>query len=152
MARYAFIRGRRLAMITRLRAILFPDPDRSFSGERALRTSLRTVHIASMGVLLGGHFFDVPAESLRPALRWTVASGASFAALELYGSFHWLFQVRGLITLGKLILILTVPFLWEFRVHILMAVLTVGSVGSHMTAGLRYYSVLTGQHRTDKRG
>ena len=135
-----------------LKSILFPDPDREFPCERGLRTAIRTVHLASMGILLGGHVFDVPAERLMPALILTIGSGAAFACVELYCSFHWLFQIRGLLTLSKLVLVGLVPFFWEYRIAILLAVLILGSVGSHMPTKYRYLSVLTGDLRAHKKG
>lgn len=132
--------------------VLFPDPDRSFRGERGLRTALRTVHLASMGILLGGHFYNIPADQLRTALIWTAGSGLSFAALELFCSFHWLFQIRGLMTLAKILLLFLVPLFWQQRIWILLTVLVLGSVGSHLPTGFRYYSVLTGGLRAHKKG
>ncbi|MBI4179701.1 hypothetical protein HY522_09805 [bacterium] len=133
-------------------SVLFPDPDRAFRGERSLRTALRTVHLASMGILLGGHFYGVPADRLFGALLCTAGSGLAFAAVELYCSFHWLFQVRGLLTLAKIGLLFLVPVYWEHRVWILLAVVAIGSVGSHAPTGVRYHSILTGGLRAHKKG
>lgn len=135
-----------------LKQIFFPDPDREFRGERGLRTLIRTVHLASMGILLGGHVFDVPVERLIPALAATVASGLAFMAVELYCSCHWMFQVRGMLTISKIALVCLVPAFWEYRVAILLAVLIIGSVGSHMPTKYRYHSVLTGGLRAHKKG
>lgn len=135
-----------------LKEILFPTPDRTFRGERGLRTALRTIHLAAMGILLGGHFYGIEPDRLRAALYWTAGSGGVFAALELYCSFHWLFQIRGLLTLGKIGLIFLVPVFWEHRVCILLALVAIGSVGSHAPTGVRYYSILTGGLRAHKKG
>ncbi|OGH62354.1 MAG: hypothetical protein A3G34_12150 [Candidatus Lindowbacteria bacterium RIFCSPLOWO2_12_FULL_62_27] len=135
-----------------IRDVLFPEKDRAFRGERALRIAVRTAHLASMGILLGGHVFDLPAERLFPAMLWTAGTGAAYAVIELYCSFNWLFQVRGLLTLAKIGLVLLVPLLWEQRVWILSAVLILGSVGSHMPATLRYYSLLTRTVGAHKKG
>jgi hypothetical protein len=131
---------------------LFPDPERRAPGERLLRTVLRTVHIASMAVLLGGHFFDVPKTDLLGALVWTVASGVLIVLLEVYGTMNWLFQVRGLATVLKVVLVGLVPVFWEQRVWLLMAVLAIGSLSSHATGRIRYYSVLTRRSAEHKPG
>ena len=45
-------------------------------------------------------------------------------------------------TMGKVLLMGSVPLAWDYRLPILLAVVVIGSVGSHMPARLRYYSVL----------
>ena len=135
-----------------LKQILFPEKDHSLPGERILRTTFRTVHLASMGILLGGHFYGQPANRLYPALYWTVGSGSAFVILELYCNFHWLFQIRGLMALAKIGLVMLIPLFWNQRVWILLAVLVLGSVGSHAPTGWRYYSVLTRSLGAHKKG
>lgn len=110
--------------------------------ERAWNVGLRTLHLMAFGVLLGGHFWDVQAELLLPTLALTVASGAALMGLELYKSVHWLFLVKGLAVLAKLALLLLVPLFWEARVSLLLAVVALASIGAHMPARYRHYSVL----------
>ena len=138
---------------TRRRAsVLFPEPHRHVPGERWLRTVLRTLHIASMAVLLGGHVFDVPAERLHTALACTLLSGGLIVLLEIYGSLNWLFEVRGLVTVAKVGLVCAVAVFWEQRVWLLMAALALGSLSSHATAEVRHYSIRTGRIGPRKRG
>jgi len=112
---------------------------------RTWNVTVRTAHIAAMGVLLGGHAFDLPPERLLVGLWTTIGSGAALVALEAGPSTVWLHQGRGLMTLAKLGLLGAVPLLWQhwhYRLGVLLAVVALGSVGSHMPARLRYYSVL----------
>lgn len=109
---------------------------------RAWNIALRTAHIGAMGILLGGHAFDLAPERLRLSLWLTVATGVILAALEAGPRLTWLHQGRGLMTLVKLALLCAVPLAWDHRLPILLAVLVLGSVGSHMPARFRYYSVL----------
>jgi len=104
--------------------------------------ALRTAHIAAMGVLLGGHAFDVPREKLLPSLVLTIASGVALGLLEAGPSLIWFHQGRGLMTLAKLALLATIPWFWDCRFPILLVVVVLASVGSHMTARLRYYSFI----------
>jgi len=114
---------------------------------RLWNVSLRTAHIAAMGVLLGGHAF-VPAEErdrLLLSLWLTIATGTCLGLLETGGRPTWFHQGRGLMTLAKLGLLCTVPFLWDYqrlRLAVLVTVVVIASVGSHMPARFRYYSVL----------
>jgi hypothetical protein len=100
----------------------------------------RTAHIAAMGVLLGGHAFDVDPERLKPALWLTIGTGLVMIALECRFRPLWFHQGRGLMTFAKLALLCCVPLFWDQRLPILLAVVVIASVGSHMTARYRYYS------------
>jgi len=121
---------------------LAPDPPRRVPHARAWNVALRTLHLMAFGILVGGHFWGVPAEPLYPALWITVASGAALMGLEIYQNAQWLFLVKGLAVLAKLALLLLVPFFWEARVPLLLAVVALSSVGAHMPARFRHYSVL----------
>ena len=104
--------------------------------------ALRTAHLAAMGVLLGGHAFDVPRERLLASLYWTVGTGIALGVVESGGRLVWFHQGRGLMTLAKLVLVALVPWLWDDRLPILLVVVALVSVGSHMPARFRYYSVV----------
>jgi hypothetical protein len=109
---------------------------------RAANIALRTAHVAAMGILLGGHAFRVDPVRLRPHLWLTVATGLGLALVEAGPRLVWFHQLRGLMTLAKLVLLCAVPFCWGHRVVVLLVVLVIASVGSHMPARLRYYSVV----------
>jgi hypothetical protein len=119
---------------------------------RAWNISVRTAHLATMGVLLGGHAFDVSKCRLLPWLLACAASGAALVALESGGRLLWLHQGRGLATLVKLLLVALIPFFWEARFPILLGVVALAGVGSHMPACYRYYSVLRGEIIRDPSG
>lgn len=70
------------------------------------------------------------------------ASGAALMGLELYRSLHWLFLGKGLFVLVKLALLLCVPLFLDARVPLLLLVVAVSSVGAHMPARYRNYSIL----------
>ena len=110
--------------------------------KRTLNIAVRTAHIAAMGVLLGGHAFDVAPERLQVSLWLTVGTGVGLAAIEAGPHWLWFHQGRGLVTLAKMALLCAVPLAWNFRVPILLAVVVLASVGSHMPARFRYFSVL----------
>ena len=113
------------------------------SGTRGISIALRTSHLASFAILLGGHAFAVEGDRLLTALYLTIATGIGLMALEVYviGP-HWLFLGKGVMVLSKLAVLLIVPYLWEYRVIFLLLVLIIASVGSHMPARYRHYSFL----------
>ena len=122
--------------------LLFPDPPRLLPHARAISIAFRTFHIAAIGILLGGHLFAVPASRLLLWLYLSLISGAGLIGIELYSSCKWLYQGKGVLVLLKLLLVAAVAVFWEQRVWLLLAVLVIGSVGSHMPGRFRYYSFL----------
>ena len=109
---------------------------------RALNIAFRTVHLGAMGLLLGGHAFGAAPDRLLPVLWITVGTGVVLGALESGGRVSWLHQVRGVMTLLKVGLLLSIFLAWDFRLPILLMAVAVGSVGSHMPKRYRHYSLL----------
>jgi len=107
---------------------------------RPLNIGCRTIHIAATGVLLGGHVFGAPAAGLYLPLGVAIASGAGLIALELYTTPGWAYQGCAVFVYVKLALLCVVPFAWDYRVPILLAVVGLASVGSHATRAIRHYS------------
>jgi hypothetical protein len=132
-------------MASTLLAILFPPTTRHIPGERGINIALRTAHIMTFGILLGGHAFDVPAHRLILFLYLTIASGASMILLELYSSCRWIYLGKGVTVILKVALVIAAGVWWEDRVVLLLLVVLIGSVGSHMSARFRYYSFLHGR-------
>jgi hypothetical protein len=122
----------------RMRALLFPDPPRRIPAQRGLGIALRTAHILTFGVLLGGHVFAVEPARLLPFLLATLASGIALMALELVSTCSWLFTGKGAGVLFKLALLAMVLVFWEHRVPILVLVVIVAGVTSHMPARFRH--------------
>jgi hypothetical protein len=122
--------------------LLFPIDRRRIPHARTWNIAARTVHLAATGILLGAHVFDVPADRLWPYLWTAIATGGVLIALEVYPEGHWLHQGCALTLYAKLALLGLVPFFWEARVPILLAVVLLASAGSHAPRRLRHYSVV----------
>ncbi len=125
-----------------LRALLFPRPPRSFRGVRAWQIAARTVHLAAMGLVLGGVAFHVPEAPLRLPIVLTVASGLGLLGIDLWKSGDFLFQGNGAAVLLKLALLGAGLLLPEARLDCYLAATAVASVGSHMPRKLRHWSFL----------
>ncbi len=132
-----------------LASILFPDPPRQIPGERGLNIALRTAHILTFSILVGGHVFGIPPHRLILYLYLTIGSGACLIGLELYRSCRWIYLGKGLAVILKLTCLIAAGIWWEQRVLFLLLVIVLGSVGSHMPSRLRYYSLLHGRVITD---
>ena len=109
---------------------------------RAWKIGLRTAHLMAISVLLGGHTFGAPADQLRPLLYVAIVTGAGLIFLEAFPSPYFVFEGWGLFLLAKLALLILIPFAWNYRVPILLAVVALGSIGSHLPARYRHYSLL----------
>ena len=126
----------------RVRAVLLPDPPRRVPGHRGLGVALRTAHLLTFGVLVGGHVFAVEPSRLLPFLLATVASGFALMSLELASTCSWLFTGKGVSVLLKLLLLAMVPVFWEQRVVILMMIVGTAGVTSHMPSRFRHRVLL----------
>ncbi len=118
---------------------------RPVPGVRAVRTGLRTAHLVAFGALYGGHLYGAAPNRLLPALIATVLTGLALAALEAYRTPAWPFQVRGIATFAKVLLVAAVAVWWQRRIALLTTVIVIGGVVSHMPSRFRYYSVLHGR-------
>lgn len=112
---------------------------------RGWNIAFRTAHIGVTSVLFGGHVFGVAAERLLPWLYLTILTGAVLVIIEAYPSWRWCLEGRGVMPITKVLVMCLVPWLWSYRVSILIAVIVIGSVGSHMPRRFRYYSLLDGR-------
>ncbi len=119
-----------------------PEQPRSFPYGRLCKITLRTAHLMAISVLVGGHAFSAPVHSLRPLLYVALVTGLGMMLLEAYPSPHFVFEGWGLLLLGKLALLCCIPFAWKQRLPILLAVVAIASIGSHMPARFRHYSLL----------
>jgi hypothetical protein len=107
--------------------------------------ALRTVHIASMALVLGGVAFGAPEETLRAPMFWTVVSGILLLAIEIAKSGVFLYQGAGVASLVKLALVGLGYHLPGSRLAFYLAATVVASVGSHMSGVWRHWSFLDGK-------
>ena len=114
----------------------------ALSASRGLNIALRTAHIGVTGALFGGHVFAISAERLLPFLYLSILTGIVLLIVEIYPTWRRIFEVRTAMVAAKLLLLCLIPWLWTYRVAILIAVIVIASIGSHMPRRYRYYSIL----------
>jgi hypothetical protein len=136
-------------MGSRLSELLFPATPRRIPHERWINIALRTAHLMTSSILLGGHVFDVSADRLLLLLYLTIASGVCLVLLELYTSCRWIYLGKGAMVILKIVLLIAAGVWWDQRVVFLLLVVLIGSVSSHMPARFRYYSFIHGRVITD---
>jgi hypothetical protein len=128
-----------------LRSVTPPATLRAFPGIRWLRIALRTTHLIAMGLLVGGVAVGASRSDLSAALWGTFLSGVLFVAVELYQSAMFLFQVKGVAVLVKLLLLVAAVELPESALPLIIAAIVIGGISSHMPGRYRHYSFLHGR-------
>ena len=109
---------------------------------RLYKVALRTAHLMAISVLVGGHAFNAPAERTQAVALRGDRDRRRYGSAETGPSLHFLFEGWGVLLVGKLILLCCIPFAWNQRFPILLAVVAIASIGSHMPARFRHYSLL----------
>ncbi len=136
-------------MAGNLYTLLFPSEPRRLPGGRGWSSAFRTVHLVAAGILLGGHVFGASADQLIGWLWLTIVSGAGLIAQEVYRSFRWVYQLMGVMVEIKLALVVAAGLWWDERVPLLILVAVLGSIGSHLPARYRHFSLLHGRTLVD---
>ncbi|HSB71251.1 MAG TPA: hypothetical protein VLT62_18135 [Candidatus Methylomirabilis sp.] len=136
-------------MTATLFTLLFPESPRRIPCERGINIALRSAHLMTSSLLLGGHAFDVAPHRLILFLYLTMASGAGLIAMELYRSCRWIYLLKGVLVELKLTVLIAAGVWWDHRVPLLLLVVLLGSVGSHLPARFRYFSVIHGRVLTE---
>ena len=121
-----------------LRQTLLPDSPRDFPGRRLIRSILRTVHILGGGVLIGAYLFEQSASSIHTWYACAVISGLLLLLTDLHASCALVFEWRGLAIMSKIGLMLALPAVPGYEVYILGAILTIGSLSSHLSRQFRH--------------
>jgi len=117
---------------------------------RWLRTTLRTAHIATFGVLLGGVVLEVPYARYELWLYAAAVSGALLTATFLVEARPYWSEVRGVALLIKLAgLVLAATALSRFSAIILLAVVALSAVVSHMPGRWRHRNVFSASKDRD---
>jgi hypothetical protein len=125
-----------------VRERLFPRTPRSFRGARAWQVGARTVHIAAMGLVLGGVAFAAPERALVLPVALTIASGLLLLGIDLWKSGAYLYQGNGVAVLLKLALLGLGQLFPAARLEWYLAATAVASIGSHMPKTWRHWSFL----------
>lgn len=112
--------------------------------QRAIEIGLRSVHVASMGLVLGGIAMGGTHDTLLVPIVCTVASGVLLLATSLSWGCMTLGQGSGLALLAKLALLGLGNVFPGGRLGWYLAATLVTSVGSHMPAAWRHWSFAAG--------
>jgi len=130
-------------MPNRFTLLFFPQALRNFPLRRSVLNLLRTLHILSFSILVGGIYFQQNPASLQLWVFATIISGAALFAVDLYGSFYALFEIRGASIVLKILLLLMIPSLdYHQQVSLLFVIIVISSIVSHSTRRFRHRSLM----------
>lgn len=121
--------------------ILIPLEPRRYPGQRWIKMIARAAHVACAGIYLGALVFNVDPVTRGPWYLAAILSGLSMFALDLYESGGFLLQLRGLVTIIKLVLLAFLPTFGTTGVWIVAAVVFGSVISSHAPASFRYYLI-----------
>jgi len=124
-------------------------PERAFPHMRAWNIAFRTVHICATGVLFGGNVWGIVAERLLPWLYLSILTGGALTVIEVFPSWRWCVEGRGVLVLAKLLILCLIPWLWDYRVPFLFVVVVIACVGSHMPRAFRHRPAFGRARRED---
>ena len=129
-------------MIEKLGCLLFPEEPRPLPGRRVLKILFRAVHVLFAGILAGSYVFDVEAAQRAPWFSGTVASGLLILLLDLHESGAFLLQVRGMVVMGKLLVLFLLPWLTGWEAEVLGLLVLISVLSSHAPSSFRYFVVI----------
>ena len=123
-----------------IRSRLFPGQPRHFPWARPVQLVLRSLHIATMALVVGAIPFGAGYETLRLSILITVVSGALLFAIDLARDAAILSQGSGVAVLLKLWLLGLGVLQPPHRLPWYLAATLVASIGSHMPGAWRHFS------------
>lgn len=115
---------------------------------RWMRILARTLHLGAVSLYLGGVWFGLSPEILKPYFLAVLASGGILMALFFNKNANWLMQNRGVVILLKLLLVSQLSLWGDRQIYALIGILVASSLISHAPGSLRYYSLFH-QRRID---
>ncbi len=110
--------------------------------QRAIEVGLRSVHIVSMGLVLGGIAGGGTHETLQGPIFATVGSGLLLLATSMRWGCLRFADGSGAALLAKLALLGLGNVFDGARLQLYVAATVVTSIGSHMPSGWRHFPVL----------
>lgn len=125
-----------------IRGLLLPKYPRKPPVPRPLQILVRTLHIVSMGMILGAIPFGGNAGNLRAWILAVVVSGILLLAIDLWKTCMCMVEGSGAGVILKLVLLGLGNLFPESRMGWYIAAAAVASFGSHMPSGWRHFSFI----------
>ena len=121
----------------KIRTILFPLSARDFPGQRWLNIGLRCLHLVGIAGIGGGYLFDLNEAQWLPYWQLVLGSGIALSMLYLWSSALWLFQLKGLAIIVKLILLGVAMAEPALRAELFILVVIISGLSAHAPGRVR---------------
>jgi len=119
--------------------ILLPDPPRYLRGERWMNIVLRALHLVGVAGIGGGFLFDQDLAVWEAYWYLSIATGVALTGLYLWSTCAWLFELKGLAVVVKVVL-LGIALGWPAaRAELFIAIVILSGVIAHAPARVRGY-------------
>lgn len=113
-----------------------------FWSQRIAKTALRAFHILGIVGAGGGILLQVPQASWLNYWILAMVTGSVLMLWELTRDWRWIIQLKGVLTVVKILLLSLFIPLSQYKPSIFICVLLLSVIVSHGPAGLRHYSVV----------
>jgi hypothetical protein len=110
--------------------------------ERISKTSLRALHIIGVVGSGGGMIFNLELSLWFNYWLIAITSGVLLMSWEIIRDWRWLIQLKGVLTLLKVILLGLFIQLSECKSELVIFIILLSVIVSHGPAGLRHYSIV----------
>lgn len=119
--------------------MLFPANPRYFRGERWLNIGLRSAHLIGVAGISGGFLFALEEMHWMPFWYLTLATGVILSLLYIWSSAAWLFQLKGLAIVVKVLLLGVAMTLPAWRAELFMLIILISGLIAHAPGWVRGY-------------
>ncbi|MCE9679362.1 hypothetical protein LZP69_09260 [Shewanella sp. AS1] len=116
--------------------------EKQFWLQRLSKTSLRALHILGVVGAGGGVILDTFNETWNHYWMLAMITGALLMLWEIIRDWRWLIQLKGVLTLAKLLLLLLFIPLAQYQHELVIVIILLSVIVSHGPAGLRHYSII----------
>jgi membrane-bound ClpP family serine protease len=130
----------------------YPISETRFWIQRLSKTGVRALHILGIAGSAGGILYGVERELW---LNWWVlamVTGVILMTLEISRSKLWLIQLKGVLTLVKLMLLASFFIIPQHKPMLFITVLLMSVFIAHGPSGLRHYSIWHRRRIDEKQG
>jgi len=124
---------------SRVARLLFPVNPRLFPGQRWINISLRSIHIIGVAGIGGGFLFGLDEAQWLPFWHLTLATGVILSLLYIWSDAIWLFQLKGLAIVLKVLLLGAAMGLPAWRAELFMLIILISGLIAHAPGWVRGY-------------
>lgn len=128
---------------------LFPTTAREFPGQRWLNIILRTFHLIGIAGISGGYLFGHDQAQWLPYWYLTLGTGIALSMIFIWSTALWLFQLKGLFIIIKLVLLWLAMKRPELQSELFILVITISAIIAHAPGKVRGFVWLSGLRKTN---